>query len=63
MKTFSFNPPINFFEEGKWLLAVTKLEATNFVFNITNQNNSCTITTPERWIPEELKNFLTKYLI
>ena len=29
MQTFSFSPPINLFEEGKWLLAVTSFEATN----------------------------------
>ena len=26
MQTFSFNPPINLVEEGKWLLAVTSLK-------------------------------------
>ena len=36
---FSFNPPINLIEEGKWLLGVTSLECTNSVFNITNENN------------------------
>ena len=25
MQTFSFNPPINLLEEGKWLLAVVRL--------------------------------------
>ena len=39
METFSFNPPINLSEEGKWLLAVTSFEATNSVFNITSENN------------------------
>ena len=36
VQTFSFNPPINLVEEGKWLLGVTSLECTNSVFNITN---------------------------
>ena len=39
MQTFSFNPPINLVEEGKWLLAVSSFECTNSVFNITNENN------------------------
>ena len=46
MQTFSFNPPINSVEEGKWLLAVSSFEATNSVFNITNENNTFSITTP-----------------
>ena len=43
MQTFSFNPPINVVEEGKWLLAVSSFECTNSVFNITNENNSFSI--------------------
>ena len=42
-QTFSFNPPINLLEEGKWLLAVSSLECTNSVFNITIENNSFSI--------------------
>ena len=42
-QTFSFNPPINLVEEGKWLLAVSSFECTNSVFNITNENNSFSI--------------------
>ena len=49
MQTFSFNPPINLFEEGKWLLAVSSFECTNSVFNITNDNNSFSITIPGHW--------------
>ena len=49
MKTFSFSPPINLLEEGKWLLAVTSFEATNSVFNITDENNSFSITIPGHW--------------
>ena len=45
-QTFSFNPPINLVEEGKWLLAVSSLECTNSVFNITNENNSFSIIIP-----------------
>ena len=43
MQTFSFNPPINFLEEDKWLLAVSSFEGTNSVFNITDENNSFSI--------------------
>ena len=46
MQTFSFNPPINFIEEGKWLLAVSSFECTNSVFNITDENNSFSIIIP-----------------
>ena len=42
-------PPINLSEVGKWLLAVTTFEATNWVFNITNENNSFSIIIPSRW--------------
>ena len=48
-QTFSFSPPINLIEEGKWLLGVTSLECTNSVFNITNENNSFSITIPDHW--------------
>ena len=47
METFSFSPPINHFEEGKWLLAVTSSEATNSVFNITHEYISFSITTQD----------------
>ena len=46
MQTFSFNPPINLFEEGKCLLAVSSFECTNSVFNVTNENNSFSIIIP-----------------
>ena len=46
MQTFSFNPPINLLEEGKWLLAVSSFECTNSVFNITDENNSFSIIIP-----------------
>ena len=46
MQTFSFNPPINLVEEGKWLLGVTFFACTNFVFNITDENNSFSIIIP-----------------
>ena len=37
MEVFSFFPPINITEEGKWLLAVIFFEAANSVFNITEK--------------------------
>ena len=40
MQTFSFNPPRNLVEEGKWLLGVSSYTLTNSVFNINNENNS-----------------------
>ena len=52
MQTFSFNPPINLVEEGKWLLAVSSLECTNSVFNITNENNSFSIIIPGHYKTE-----------
>ena len=52
METFSFNPPMNLVEEGKWLLAVSSLECTNSVFNITNENNSFSIIIPGHYKTE-----------
>ena len=65
MQTFSFNPPINLVEEGKWLLAVSSFECTNSVFNITNENNSFSISISGHWNSddgEELINKLNKLL-
>ena len=45
-QTFSFNPPTNLVEEGKWLLGVTSLGCTNSVFNITIENNSFSMIIP-----------------
>ena len=52
MQIFSFNPPINSVEEGKWLLGVSSLECRNSVFNITNQNNSFSIIIPGHYQTE-----------
>ena len=65
MQTFSFNPPIILVEEGKWLLAVFSLECTNFVFNITNENNSFSTIIPghyESEFAEKMINYLNKFL-
>ena len=52
METFSFSPPINLVEDAKWLLAVTFFEATNSIFNITDENSSFLISTTGQWSPE-----------
>ena len=65
MQTFSFNPPINLLEEGKWLLAVSLSECTNSVFNITNENNSFSIIIPGHYqteSAEKMSNDLNKLL-
>ena len=52
MQTFSFNPPINLVEEGKWLMAVSLFDCTNSVFNINNENNSFSIIIPGHYETE-----------
>ena len=46
IQTFSFNPPINLVEEGKWMMAISLFDCTNSVYNITNENNSFSIIIP-----------------
>ena len=58
MQRFSFNPPINLVEEGKWLLGVTSLECTNSVFIITNENNSFSIIIPGHWQTESAEKII-----
>ena len=48
-QTFSFNPPINLIEEGKWLLGVSSFECKNSIVNITNENNSFSIIIPAHY--------------
>ena len=57
-QTFSFNPPINLVEEGKWLLAVSSFECTNSVFNITTENNSFSIIIPGHYETEFAEKFI-----
>ena len=52
MQTFLFNPPINLCEQGEWLLGMSTLKCTNSVFNIANENNSFSISTPGHWNSE-----------
>ena len=65
MQTFSFNPPINLVEEGKWLLGLSSLECTASVFNITNENKSFSIIIPGQYqteFAEKMINDLNKLL-
>ena len=64
LKIFSFSPRMNFFEESKWLKTKTFFEATSSVFNITDENNSFSISTPGHWNSddEEVFNKLNKLL-
>ena len=55
MQTFSFSPPINLIEEGKWFQEVTSFERTNSVFNITYENKPFSITTPGHWDSKSAK--------
>ena len=59
---FFIIPCINPAKEGKLLLGVTSFEATNSVFNITDENKSFSITTPGHWSPgsEEIVKGLSK---
>ena len=52
METFSFSPPKYSSEESKWLLGVTWFECTTSVSNITDENNSFSITMPGHWQTE-----------
>ena len=64
-QTFSFNPPINLVEEGKWLMAVSLSDCTNYVFNVTEENNSFSIIIPGHYqneSDEKMINDLNKLL-
>ena len=65
MEVFSISPSKNLSEEERWLQAVTNSEARNSVFNIFNENNNFSITTPSHWTSgdgEENINKLNKFL-
>ena len=51
-QTFSFSTPINPLEQDEWLLAVSSLECTNSVFNITNENSSFSFIIPGHYKTE-----------
>ena len=48
MESFSISPALNLGDED-WLLTVTSFEATNFDFNITDENISFSITILGHW--------------
>ena len=63
-ETFSFNPPVNFSEEGTWLMGVKRLEATNSIFNITDENQNFSVSAPSHWSArggDESANKLQKF--
>ena len=60
MQSFSFNPSTNLSEEGKWMLAVTRFQATNSVFNITDENNTLSISKPGHWNSEDGEEHINK---
>ena len=65
LQTFSFNPPINLVEGGKWFLGLSSLECTISVFNITNENNSFSSIIPGHYqteFAEKMINDLNKLL-
>ena len=57
---FSFSPSIELVDEGKWLLAVGSFEAINSLFDIPDENNSFSISTPGHWSSEEGEEFTNK---
>ena len=59
-QTFSFNPPINLLEEGRWLLGVSSFECTNSVFNITNENNSFSFIVPGHYETESAEKTINE---
>ena len=60
MQTFSFNPRINLSEEDKYLLVVTSFETTNSDFNITDENNSFSVSTPSHWSSRDGEEIINK---
>ena len=41
-------------------MAVTNFEATNSVFNATDENNSFSVSTPSYWSPEDGEKLINK---
>ena len=60
METFYFSQPINLLEEGKWLLAVTALEAANSVFKISYENTKFSKKTTGYWNSNDGNEFINK---
>ena len=49
IEIFSSSPQKDLVEDDKLLLVVTSIGKTNFVFNVTDENNSFSFTTPGFW--------------
>ena len=62
METSSLSPPLNLFEGGKWLLAVTSFEATNSAFIMTDENNSFSINIPGHWQTKSAENTIDELM-
>ena len=52
METVSFKHSMNLVEEDRWLLGVMTFEATNSVFNITDEKSTISTSTPGQWVLE-----------
>ena len=48
-ESYSLSLPINLFEEGNWMIAVTSFDPTNSVLKRTDENKSFSITIPGYW--------------
>ena len=59
-QTFSFNPPLNLLEEGRWLLVVSSFECKSSVFNMTNENNSFSIIVPGHYETESAEKTINE---
>ena len=61
MQTFSFNPPIDLVEEGKWLLAVSSFECTIQILFLASKTNTILfhLIYPVITNPNLLKKLLT----
>ena len=60
MEIFFILPSKNQSEGRKLLYSVTSVGATNFVFNITDENNIFSVSTPKRWFPQRGEEFNNK---
>ena len=60
MEVFSFNPPINLVEEGKWLLGVTLFDCKNSVFNTIDEKNSFSNNIPGHWNSKSTEKTIDK---
>ena len=60
MRIFSFCPPLILVEEEKWFSGVSSFQTTNSVFNITDENNSFSVTIPGHWISKTAEKTFDK---